>query len=96
MRITADGVTQVREVTAGGSYLSHSDVRAHFGIGPATTVEAVDILWPSGVRQHVAGLPADSFFTITEGVDAPKPEFKHARAEPASASSRDLREAMKR
>jgi hypothetical protein len=30
------------------SYVSSNDPRVHFGLGAATTVDAVDIAWPSG------------------------------------------------
>src|SRR5262249_27647170 len=44
-------LTQTSEIYAGGSYFSHSDLRAHFGLGKETRAETVDILWPSGLRQ---------------------------------------------
>lgn len=47
----------VRTVDGGGSYLSASDVRIHFGLGAATEVERLEVRWPSGRlerREHVA------------------------------------------
>ena len=38
IRLTAGGVSQVREIKAGSSYLGQSDLRAHFGLGQATQV----------------------------------------------------------
>lgn len=45
--VTAAGHAQVEEVRSGGSYLSQSDLRLHFGIGAAKAVDRVDIRWPS-------------------------------------------------
>jgi len=39
VEIQADGKTQVGEVRSGGSYLSHSDMRLHFGLGAASRVD---------------------------------------------------------
>ena len=50
-----------------GSYLSASDRRVHFGLGAATTVDSLTILWPSGLTQTLKNLPADKIITVTEG-----------------------------
>ena len=39
--VTTAGRTQVDEVRSGGSYLSQSDLRLHFGLGAATRVDAI-------------------------------------------------------
>jgi len=36
-------------------YLSQSLIPLYFGLGEATTVDAIEVLWPSGGRQTVAG-----------------------------------------
>jgi hypothetical protein len=56
---------QSRFVTTSGSYLSASDVRAHFGVGAQTEV-AVEILWPSGVHQTLENVSVDRIITVTE------------------------------
>jgi hypothetical protein len=67
MWLKAGGITQLREISAGGSYLSHSDLRAHFGLGPSSTAERVEVWWPSGVRQVFRDVAADKFYVIEEG-----------------------------
>ena len=57
---------QVREVKAGGSYLSSSDPRIHFGIGTASSVEGVIIAWPSGIVQEVRDIKPGRYQTIEE------------------------------
>ena len=46
---------QTREVRSGGSYLSHNDFRAHFGLGRAEKIEAVEVRWPSGPCRNLPG-----------------------------------------
>ncbi|HXD73781.1 MAG TPA: CRTAC1 family protein, partial [Vicinamibacterales bacterium] len=67
LTLTAGGLTQTREVKAGSSYLSQSDLRQHFGLAGATTVDRIDIRWPSGQRETVAAIAANQIVTITEG-----------------------------
>ena len=67
VRVLAGGLSQIREVTGGGSYLSQSDLRAHFGLGKATKAETVEVKWPSGVRQVFHDVDANKFYQIQEG-----------------------------
>jgi hypothetical protein len=67
VRIDAGGKRQTTEVRGDGSYLSHSDTRAHFGLGAATRVDRVEIRWPSGLVETATGLAADRFYVAREG-----------------------------
>jgi hypothetical protein len=67
VRLKAGGLTQVDEVHAGDSYISHSDWRLHFGLGSATTVEEVSIRWPSGAVEKLTKLPTNRVVTVVEG-----------------------------
>ena len=44
-------VTLVRTVDGGGSYLSASDPRVHFGLGDASRVDRLEVRWPSGASR---------------------------------------------
>ena len=66
VEIQADGKTQVGEVRSGGSYLSHSDMRLHFGLGAASRVDRIRIRWPNGNVEELPGMEADRFVTIPE------------------------------
>jgi enediyne biosynthesis protein E4 len=66
IRIIAGGISQIREIAGGGSYLSQSDLRANFGLGKSTVVELVEIQWPSGARQSLHNVAAGKFYLITE------------------------------
>jgi hypothetical protein len=62
-RVEVNG--QVRFATAAGSYLSSNDKRLHFGLGSATRAN-VEILWPSGIPQQVAGTEIDQILKVQE------------------------------
>ncbi len=68
LKLTAAGVTQTFEIRSGGSYLSQSDLRAHFGLASVTLAEEVEIRWPSGRKDVLHNLAADRFYTVLEGV----------------------------
>jgi enediyne biosynthesis protein E4 len=67
LKITAGGVTQTEEIRSGGSYLSQSDLRVHFGLGAAKKIESVEIRWPSGKTETLKDLDADKFYSVLEG-----------------------------
>ena len=67
VRVTAGGRTQVRDVRAGSSYLSQNDLRLHFGLGEAASVDRVEVTWPSGRSEVVTGVSANQIVTIQEG-----------------------------
>ena len=71
--VTAAGRTQVAARFGGGSYLSASDQRLHFGLGPAREVDRVEVTWPSGRRDCYQGLAADTGYRLREGDPVPRP-----------------------
>ncbi|PYS37332.1 MAG: hypothetical protein DMG14_21615 [Acidobacteria bacterium] len=66
VEISAGGKTQIHEVRSGGSYLSHNDMRLHFGLGNASRVDRVQIRWPSGKVEELPPMDADRFVMIKE------------------------------
>jgi hypothetical protein len=66
VRVTAGGLVQTAEVRSGGSYLSQSDLRLHFGLGGAAKVDKIEITWPAGGKQTETALPADQIIAIRE------------------------------
>jgi hypothetical protein len=67
LRLRAGGRTQTAEVRGDGSYLSHNDMRAHFGLGGADRVQSLEIRWPSGAIDTTQELAADRFYVAVEG-----------------------------
>jgi hypothetical protein len=64
--ITAGELTDFNEVRGGSSYLSQNDLRLHFGLEAHTTMDKVEILWPSGKKETYQKLAADFIYTIVE------------------------------
>src|SRR5262245_51553730 len=67
VRVESNGRRQVSFVRGDGSYLSHSDLRAHFGLAAAAKVDRVEIRWPSGVVETATGLTSNRFYIAREG-----------------------------
>jgi len=65
--VTAKGA-QYGTVTTAGSYLSSSDKRVHFGLGSEIKAAAIEIRWPSGIRQTLKDVQADQILPIDEAV----------------------------
>jgi hypothetical protein len=63
VQLKAGGKTQWRTVTANRGYLSSSALPITFGLGEATAVESIEVVWPGGQRQSV---PAPQPGTVTE------------------------------
>ncbi|HYL16358.1 MAG TPA: CRTAC1 family protein, partial [Terriglobales bacterium] len=57
----------VDEVRSGGSYISQSDMRVHFGLGAATKIESVEVRWPNGAVERFESLPIDAIHILKEG-----------------------------
>jgi len=60
------GHNQMQEVRSGGSYISQSDLRLHFGLGSAKQC-SLEIHWPSGQTDKIADAPVNKIVTIVEG-----------------------------
>jgi hypothetical protein len=65
--VKAGKLVQISEVRGGGSYLSQNDPRLHFGLGAWSTMEEVEIKWPSGRVETLRDIPADFIYTVVEG-----------------------------
>jgi hypothetical protein len=65
--LVAGGLTQYDEVRSGGSYLSSSDLRVHFGLGAATKIDRLELRWPSGQMDIVPSPPLDHLLMVKEG-----------------------------
>ncbi|HEX9798557.1 MAG TPA: CRTAC1 family protein [Thermoanaerobaculia bacterium] len=76
-RSNRQGLGAVVEVTAGGrrivkcldgksGYLSQSALPLYVGLGEASSVERLEVLWPSGVRQVVTNPPLGQLLDLEE------------------------------
>jgi len=73
VEVTVDGVTQVKSMNAGGSFLSQCELVCHFGLGAAATVDRVRITWPDGTIQQRLDVPADQTLDFKYG---PQPGWR--------------------
>jgi hypothetical protein len=54
-------------VNPGQSYLCSGDPRTHFGLGNASSVERVQVLWPDGLAEDFAVLGVDRLVQLERG-----------------------------
>jgi enediyne biosynthesis protein E4 len=59
------GRVQAQEVLSQSSFYSANDRRLHFGLGASKTAD-LEIRWPSGLKQVLAGVAVDRVLTVTE------------------------------
>ena len=64
--VTAGGMRQMDEVRSGGSFMSQSDFRLHFGLGKATSAD-IQVRWLDGRVQNIPHVSAGNIVTIQEG-----------------------------
>ena len=57
---------QHAEVRSGTSYLSHNDMRLHFGVGQAEQVDWLRVDWPSGRKQEMRNLAVNQEIIVRE------------------------------
>jgi hypothetical protein len=65
--VTTGKLRQMDEIRSGGSYLSQSDLRLHFGLGRNARIDKVEVLWPNGGRQVFENVAGDRFYHLTQG-----------------------------
>ncbi|MBM3833835.1 MAG: CRTAC1 family protein [Verrucomicrobia bacterium] len=65
--INAGGRRQTVWVNPSQSYLCSNDPRAHFGLGAATQVEDIQVIWPDGSEEKFPGVTADQIITLRKG-----------------------------
>ncbi|HMG33266.1 MAG TPA: CRTAC1 family protein [Blastocatellia bacterium] len=65
--VTAGKLRQRQDVVSGAGYASQNDLRLHFGLGQATIIDRVEIVWPGGDVESVTLPSCDKVYTITQG-----------------------------
>jgi len=67
LKLTSEGFVHVEQAKGGGSYMSASDPRIHFGLGKRTKIESLEITWPSGHVDKLTNLSPDQIAAVKEG-----------------------------
>ena len=57
----------IDEVRSGGSFCSQNDLRIHMGLGARNHADRIEVGWPSGATDTIAGIDADQLVVIREG-----------------------------
>ena len=73
VKLTTSEGTQLETVTTASSYLSSSDKRVHFGLGPEPVAQKLEIRWPSGIAQTLTNVAADEILQVDEPANAKAP-----------------------
>ena len=68
VRVVAGDLDQMVEIVSGGSFLSHSDTRAHFGLGSHQRAERVEVRWPGGQVQVLRDVAVNQLLVVKEAV----------------------------
>jgi len=93
MKLVVDDGGREREfhrMVGTGSSFGANSLQAEIGLGGATEVRSLEILWPgSGAREVFSSIPADRFIEITEGQGAynvlDRPAVPFQRRDPGTA-----------
>jgi enediyne biosynthesis protein E4 len=67
VKVVSGDLTQIDEARSGGSYMSQSDLRLHFGLEKRSKIDLIEIRWPSGVVDKITNVNANKFLTVKEG-----------------------------
>ena len=67
LKLISEGFVHVEQAKGGGSYMSASDPRIHFGLGKQTKIESLEITWPSGQVDRLSNVPIDQIIAVKEG-----------------------------
>lgn len=75
VRIVTGSHAQMDEVHTGGSVMSQSDLRLHFGVGQAMKVDLIEVKWPTTWKtERFNDVEANQILTIKEGAGIVKME----------------------
>jgi hypothetical protein len=69
--VRTTGKNQIREITSHTGFGSQNSLIAHFGLGSATTINQIEIKWPSGVTNIYSNKGINQYYTFVEDGDAP-------------------------
>ena len=74
VRVITGKHAQMDEVRSGSSVMSQSDLRLHFGLGKAQTVDLIEVKWPTTQKiERFTQVKANRILTIREGTGIVEP-----------------------
>ena len=79
VKVTAGDLVLYDQRKGGMSYQSAQDPRLHFGLGSRSTIDVVEITWPSGIATKIPHLKSDQIIAVKEGVGIVEHPFPRIR-----------------
>ncbi len=78
IEVRTGGRTLNQLVKTGSSYLSQSELAPTFGLGRASAVDSIRVIWPSGKVDAIGATKSNQVITVTEGsgVSSAKPQAR--------------------
>ncbi len=67
VRVVAGGLTQIREINAGASYMSFNSLTVEFGLGQESAVDLLEVVWPNGEIERFSDVRANQRIVVTQG-----------------------------
>jgi len=67
VKVSAGDLVLYDQRKGGMSYQSAQDPRLHFGLGQRSRIDAVEIIWPSGMVTRLSNLKGDQIIAVKEG-----------------------------
>src|ERR1044072_3528983 len=67
VKVVSGDLMQIDEVRSGASYISHNDLRLHFGLEKRTKIDLIEIRWPSGAVDKLEGVGVNKLLVVKEG-----------------------------
>jgi hypothetical protein len=71
--LLAQGVQQRRTLMPSRSYLSQVSMSLSFGLGPATSIDQITVVWPGGRIERWHDISVNQQLQLTEGSGSPIP-----------------------
>ena len=65
--MTTAGLTQLKDVRSGSSYLSQLSRDVEFGVGGANTIDKIEVVWPSGTIDCFTDVETRQHIVVEEG-----------------------------
>ena len=73
--VRAGGGAWLRLADPAFSFISSSDPRAHFGLGPVDAVDSIEVRWPDGTAERFPGGAPDRDVRVERGRGEPMARF---------------------
>jgi len=91
VRLRIAGKTMMRQVEAGSGFAAEGMLPVHFGVGNATTIEGVEITWPSGLVQKFDSTQTRAWLNSDVDIKESIPQAISVRPYPRASSAAAVR-----